>query len=111
MAVTTRVRRVILLACVAAVIGVAAAGLWMRARPQGPRLLILYATCSLNRDFLSPYNPNVTYTPALQSFAERGQVFTKHQTEEGQSGIAYASLFSGSQAPRHGVYYHPSKLS
>ena len=32
-----------------------------QAQPQ-PRLVILYATCSLNKNFLSPYNPEVRYT-------------------------------------------------
>lgn len=75
-----------------------------------PRLVLLYATCSLNRHFLQPYDPAVSYTPNLARLGERGVVFTAHHTEAGQSGTAFASIFSGTQAMRHGVYAHPKKL-
>lgn len=79
--------------------------------PAGPRLVLLYATCTVNRDFLSAYNPKVGYTPNLARFAAKGLVFGEHHTEEGQSGIAYAALFTGNHAMRHGVYYHPVRMS
>ena len=75
-----------------------------------PRLVILYATCSVNNSYLSPYNAAVTYTPHLDAFAKKSLVFNSHHTESGQSGISYASLFSGTQADRHGVYFHPMRL-
>jgi len=75
-----------------------------------PRLVLLYATCTVNKDYLSPYNPKITFTPHLQRFARESTVFTRHQTEAGQSGPAYASIFTGTQAYRHGVYRHPTKL-
>jgi hypothetical protein len=75
--------------------------------PGEPRLVVLYATCTLSRHYLGPYNPDVSFTPALDAFAEEGTVFSRHQTESGQSGVAFASLFSGTQADRHGVYRHP----
>jgi arylsulfatase A-like enzyme len=78
--------------------------------PGEPRLVVLYATCTLSRHYLGPYNPDVSFTPALDAFAEEGTVFSRHQTESGQSGVAFASLFSGTQADRHGVYRHPSWL-
>lgn len=74
---------------------------------EGPRLVVLYATCTVSRHYLSPYNPEVTYTPNIQAFAEEGTVFLRHQTESGQSGLAFASILTGSQADRHGVYRHP----
>jgi arylsulfatase A-like enzyme len=80
-------------------------------RSDGPRLVLLYATCSLNKSFLSPYNNDVTYTPHLRRFAQRGVVFQRHQTEAGQSGTAFASIFSGTQAPEHGVFAHPTRLA
>jgi arylsulfatase A-like enzyme len=80
-----------------------------RAPPQ-PRLVVLYAPCAVNRNFLAPYHRAVAYTPHLAAFAHDGLVFTKHQTEEGLSGIAYAALLSGTQAMRHGVYSHPTPL-
>ena len=86
---------------------------WMLSRPfdEQPRLVLLYAPCTVNRDFLSPYDPDVRYTPSLQKFADQAVVFTKHVTEAGQSGVAFAALFTGTQAMRHGVYYHPTNLS
>ena len=60
-----------------------------------PRLVLLFAACSVNKFCLSPYNQNVSYTPAIARLASEGMVFTKHQTESGQSGTSYASIFSG----------------
>ena len=77
--------------------------------PQ-PRLVVLYATCTLNKDFIQPYDENVPYTPALRKFSEDSIVFRRHTTEAGVSGIAYASLFSGSHADAHRVYQHPRVL-
>ena len=76
-----------------------------------PRLVLLYATCSLNKDFLSPYNPSITYTPSLDRFKDHALVFNKHHTETGQSGVAFASIFSGTQATHHGVFSHPTRMA
>jgi arylsulfatase A-like enzyme len=76
-----------------------------------PRLVILYATCSVNKDFLAPYDEGVQYTPFLREFAKQSLVFPRHQTESGQSGTAFASIFSGAQAPVHGIYRHPTPMS
>ena len=65
--------------------------------PQ-PRLVLLFAPCTVSTAFLSPYNEEVDFTPNLQAFAERSVVFQRHQTEAGQSGPAYAAIFSGGQA-------------
>ena len=90
---------------------VAASGCGPReSRAARPRLVLLYVPCSLSRHYLGPYNPAVRYTPALSAFAREATVFLRHQTEAGQSGPAYASIFSGTQADRHGVYRHPSWL-
>ena len=75
-----------------------------------PRLVLLYATCTLNKGFLSPYRPGVDWTPSLAAFAGRGVVFRRHQTEAGLSGVAFASIFSGMQADGHGVFSHPTRL-
>jgi arylsulfatase A-like enzyme len=77
--------------------------------PQ-PRLVLLYATCSLNKFYLSPHNPQVGFTPRLQYLASEGTVFDRHRTEVGMSGVAYASILSGGQAPIHGVFSHPKEL-
>jgi arylsulfatase A-like enzyme len=75
-----------------------------------PRLVLLYATCTLNKNYLSPYNPNISFTPNLEKFSKNATVFTKHRTEAGLSGIAFASIFSGNQAIQHGIFTHPTKL-
>ena len=76
-----------------------------------PRLVVLYATCTLNEEYVSPFNPAVAYTPHLAKFARAAVVFTKHRTEAGMSGIAFASLFTGRQAPGHGIFRHPTKMA
>ena len=77
-------------------------------RPQ-PRLVVLYATCTLNKSYLGPYG-GTEYTPALDAFADEAVVFERHQTESGQSGISFASIFSGTQSWKHGIYDHPNQL-
>lgn len=78
--------------------------------PPTPRLVILYATCTVNKDFLSPYGAAPGATPQLARFGREAAVFSGHQTEAGISGPAYASIYSGAQADRHGVFKHPKKL-
>lgn len=76
-----------------------------------PRLVVLYAACTVNKSFLSPYSPNLSdTTPHLARFAEEAVVFEHHQTEAGQSGTAFASLFAGTGAEHHGVFQHPTQL-
>jgi arylsulfatase A-like enzyme len=72
--------------------------------------VLLYATCSLNKDFLSPYNPAIGYTPSFERFGSQALVFERHHTEAGQSGTAFASLFAGVQAMHHGIFRHPARL-
>jgi len=76
-----------------------------------PRLVLAYVPCTVNRDYLAPYNPAVAFTPALRAFAAESVVFERHVTETGMSGPAYASIFSGTQADTHGVYRHPGRLA
>ena len=78
--------------------------------PRPPRLVVLYAPCTVNKDYLAPYAEQVTYTPHLARFARDSAVFTRHYTEAGQSGIAYASIFSGGQADHHKAFRHPVHL-
>ena len=73
--------------------------------PQ-PRLVVLYATCTLNKDFIQPYDENVPYTPALRKFSEDSIVFRRHTTEAGVSGIAGERL-----EPKEAVWMaHPERL-
>ncbi len=75
-----------------------------------PRLVLLYVNCTLNRSFLGPYDSGVTFTPNIDGFAREGTVFKNHHSESGVSGPCFASNISGTQAPKHRVYYHPRKL-
>jgi len=77
--------------------------------PAPPRLVVLYATCSLAKGALSPYRSSVSITPAFERFADEAVVFERHQTESGQSGTAFASIFTGAQADEHGVFHHPTQ--
>lgn len=79
--------------------------------PPRPRLVLLYATCTLNKSFLSPYDAGIDFTPHLGRFAAEAMVFRRHQSEAGQSGTAFASIFTGTQADRHGVFRHPTTIS
>ena len=81
------------------------------ASSTAPRLVLLYAPCTVSKEYLGPYTAGVPFTPNLDSFAKRSVVFERHQSESGQSGISFASIFSGNQADRHGVYTHPKQLS
>lgn len=79
---------------------------------EGARLVVLYTACTVNKSFLSPYGKGTGgFTPAFQALADEGLVFLRHETESGQSGISFASLYSGQQADKHGVYRHPRRLS
>lgn len=79
-------------------------------RAPAPRLILLYAPCTVNKHYLSPYAPEVAFTPRLGRFAREAVVFRRHRTEAGQSGTAFASIFTGTQADRHGVFRHPTRL-
>src|SRR4029434_9290314 len=46
-----------------------------RASPPRPRLVLLYATCTLNRDHVAPYGKDARYTPHLSAFARESVVF------------------------------------
>jgi hypothetical protein len=72
------------------------------------RLVVLYATCTLNRHFIEPYAPGIASTPALARFADESVVFERHVTESGQSGTSFASIFTGTQAYRHGISFRYS---
>lgn len=80
------------------------------ATSSSPRLVLLYATCTLNRGALGVYGADPGETPEIDAFAQEGTVFARHLTESGQSGTAFAALFTGLHADGHGVYRHPTPL-
>ncbi len=96
---------------IAGAMAIAAVACSWESRPTAPRLVLLYATCTVNKSFLSPYNPDVRYTPHLEAIRGDSVVFMRHQTEAGQSSVAFASLFSGTQSDRHGIFTAPQRLS
>lgn len=75
-----------------------------------PRLVLLYATCSLNKSYLSAYDDSVPYTPAIGAFARSGKVFEGHRAQVGVSGPSFASIFSGADMAVNGAYFHPKLL-
>lgn len=75
-----------------------------------PRLVFLFAPCTVQAARLSPYG-GPAITPHLDAFAAQAKVFERHVTESGQSGTAYASIFTGVQAHHHGVFHHPARLA
>jgi arylsulfatase A-like enzyme len=76
-----------------------------------PRLVLVFAPCTVARGFLSPYAPGIDFTPNLERLRRGGVVFRRHMSEAGQSGTAYASILTGAQAPVHGVFAHPTRLA
>jgi arylsulfatase A-like enzyme len=98
-----------LLAAIAAALSEAGCG-GAPALPS-PRLVLVFAPCSVARGYLSPYDPSVDFTPNLARLSRAGVVFRRHMSEAGQSGTAYASILSGTQAPVHGVFAHPTRLA
>lgn len=80
------------------------------ARPEPPRLVVLYAPCTVNASHLAPYRDEVFFTPHLERFARDALVFERNQSESDQSGTSYAALLTGRQAPGHGVFAHPARL-
>ena len=57
--------------------------------------LFVFVIDSLRRDYLSPYNPAVTFTPALQAFASDSLVFERAFTQYGATGLSVPSIWLG----------------
>ena len=76
-----------------------------------PGIVILYATCTLNASYLDVYGEDLGITPNIAAFASEGAVLTRHRTEAGNSGMAFAALFTGQHADGHGIFRHPNVMS
>ncbi len=50
---------------------------------------------SLRRDYLSPYNPKVEFTPGIAAFAREGVVFRNAFTRYGGTGLSEPSIWTG----------------
>jgi len=58
--------------------------------------IFLFLIDSLRRDYVAPYNPAVTFTPALAEFARDSYVFDRAFTRYGGTGLAVPSVWAGS---------------
>jgi membrane-anchored protein YejM (alkaline phosphatase superfamily) len=62
---------------------------------QKPPHIFVFVVDSLRRDYLSPYNDAVRFTPAIQRFAEESTVFERAFTRYGGTGLAVPSIWVG----------------
>ena len=59
--------------------------------------VFLFVIDALRRDYLSPYNPRVTFTPNIQRFADESVVFKDPMTVYGGSALAEPAIWTGAQ--------------
>jgi len=57
--------------------------------------IFLFVIDSLRRDYVSPYNGKVTFTPAISAFAEDAVVFDRAFTRYGGTGLAVPAIWAG----------------
>ncbi len=73
----------------------------------GPRPHIFVIVIdSLRRDYLSPFNPAVTFTPSIDAFAKSSDVFVNAFTHYGATGLSEPSIWVGGMMP-HKQYITP----
>jgi len=68
--------------------------------------IFLFVVDSLRRDYLSPYNPAVSFTPAIDAFARESLVFSRAFTQYGATGLSVPSIWIGG-SPLHKQYIVP----
>jgi glucan phosphoethanolaminetransferase (alkaline phosphatase superfamily) len=71
-----------------------------------PPHVFLFIIDSLRRDYLSPYNPAVTFTPATDAFARESVVFDRAFTRYGATGLSVPALWTGGML-LHKQYVEP----
>src|SRR5262249_6766201 len=57
--------------------------------------IFLFVIDSLRPDYLSPYNPDVSFTPAFADFARYSFVFERAFTRYGGTGLSVPSIWAG----------------
>jgi arylsulfatase A-like enzyme len=57
--------------------------------------VFVFTVDSLRRDYLSPYNPEVTFTPGIESLAQDSMVFRNAFTQYGATGLSIPSIWVG----------------
>jgi hypothetical protein len=66
------------------------------ARPSGPRpYVFMFVIDGLRRDYLSPYNEAVTFTPSFGDWARDALVFQNAFTKYGGTWLAMPSIWTG----------------
>jgi hypothetical protein len=60
-----------------------------------PPHIFLFVIDSLRPDYLSPYNPAVTFTPAIGSFSREAYVFQRAFTRYGATAMSVPSIWTG----------------
>ncbi len=63
--------------------------------PERRPHIFLFVIDSLRRDYLSAYNPGVTFTPAFGAFAKDSVVFQRAFTRYGGTGLSVPAIWSG----------------
>ena len=64
--------------------------------PAKPPHIFLFAIDSLRRDYVSAYNPKVTFTPAIGKFAAEEFSFKQAFTRYGGTGLSMPAIWAGS---------------
>jgi arylsulfatase A-like enzyme len=65
-------------------------------RPRRPPPhIFLFVVDSLRRDYVSPYNSAVTFTPALAAFARESVVFTRAFSRYGGTALSVPAIWAG----------------
>lgn len=68
--------------------------------------IFVFVMDSLRRDYLSPFNPAVTFTPRLGAFAKESDAFSNAFTHYGATGLSEPSIWVGGMMP-HKQYITP----
>ncbi len=68
--------------------------------------IFLFVVDSLRRDYLSPYNDRVTFSPAIGAFARDSLVFERAFTQYAATGLSVPSIWTGG-AVLHKQYVTP----
>jgi hypothetical protein len=67
----------------------------LHAAPGPKPPIFLFIIDSLRRDYLSPYNPRVTFTPAIAQFASDSVVFDRAFTRYAGTALAVPAMWAG----------------
>jgi hypothetical protein len=69
-----------------------------------PNIYIIVVDC-MRRDYVSAYNPRVTFTPHIAAFAREGFVFQHAYTNYGGTALSEPAIWAGAMIPsKHYVY-------